>query len=281
LAVQSTHELGENRRGERQPVEAAATLWPAMVEPSDHVIIGDLPADLDEQGLKSNFEAYGTIKWCKLWDGKGSKGGKKSAMIEFASVEEATWLVENLNGNVPLGLETPVSVKFKSKSGGGGGKNRSSPYGGGGGCGVVPPGMAGKGGMGKGVMLGMTGEACSINDVWKGLLRSKVLPGGSWANDERTVVVSGLPSDTTEFDLLKIFSPFGAILPGGVRVKLKDDGTAQGSGMVNFADLETAVTATETLNNCMMPDGRTLRVRQFTDQGGGKGKGKGKAQSEE
>merc|ERR1719401_2210034 len=132
------------------------------------------------------------------------------------------------------------------------------------------------GGKGSGGMMLGTGEQCSINDLWKGLLRSKILPGGSWANDERTVCVSGLPSDTTEFDLLKIFSPFGAILPGGVRVKLNEDGTAQGSGMVNFSNLEDAMAATETLNNCMMPDGRFLRVRQFTDQGGGKGGRKGK-----
>merc|ERR1712039_322420 len=131
--------------------------------------------------------------------------------------------------------------------------------------------------------MGGGGEPCSIADLWKGLVRMQVLPGGSWANDERTVCVGGVPSDTTEFDLLKIFSPFGAILPGGVRVKLNEDGTAQGSGMVNFADMESAVAATETLNNCMLPDGRFLRVRQFTDQGGkwGKGKGKGKAKESE
>merc|ERR1719373_454529 len=59
-------------------------------------------------------------------------------MIEFSSVEEATWLVENLNGNVPLGLETEVTVKFKPPKGAGGGGNRASPYG------VVPAGKGGK-----------------------------------------------------------------------------------------------------------------------------------------
>jgi len=271
-----------------------------MAEASDHVIVGNLPEDLDEATLKTNFEAYGTIKWCKLFTGKG--GGKKSAMIEFSSVEEATWLVENLDGNVPLGLETEVTVKFKPAKGaggeGGGGKggkaaaaggwkgggegagNRSQPYGGGG-KGDFSAGM-GKGGAKGGMMMMGMGGPCSITDLWKGLLRHKVLPGGTWENDERTILVSGLPSDTTDQDLLKIFSPFGAIAPGGVRVRLNDDGTAKGNGMINFLNLESATTSIATLNNCMMPDGRFLRLRQFGEwdqakgKGGKGGKGKGK-----
>merc|ERR1712151_732067 len=119
--------------------------------------------------------------------------------------------------------------------------------------------------MGMGMMMGMTGEPSTTSDLWKGLLRHKILPGGTWANDERTVCVNGLPSDTTDHDLLKIFSPFGAIAPGGVRVKLNDDGTAKGSGMINFLHLDSALKSIETLNNCMLPDGRFLRLRQFDD----------------
>jgi len=237
-----------------------------MAEPNDHVLIGNLPADFTDEALKVNFEAYGTIKWSRLFDGKGPEG-KKSAMIEFASVEEAQWLVENLDGNVPLGLETEVSVKFKppkgqGKGGGGGGCGggmmRPAPYAGGGNGMMAKGGKGGMMGMGKGgMMLGMgMGVQCTIQDLWKGLLRHKVLPGGTWANDERTVCIGGLPSDTTEADLLKIFSPFGAILPGGVRVTLNEDGTAKGNGMVNFQNVESTQAAIETLNNCMMPDGR-------------------------
>lgn len=255
-----------------------------MAETSDHVIIGDLPVELDEEGLRTNFEAYGTIKWCKLYE---PRNGTRSALIEFSSVDEATWLVENLNGNVPLGLDTEVSVKFKPKNaakGGGkanggyggfngnGGKGgaRSSPYGG-----IVPGGgKGGKMGTGKGVMLGK-GEPSTIEDLWKGLLRYKVLPGGTWANDEKTVLINGLPSDTTDHDLLKIFSPFGAIAPGGVRVTLNEDGTAKGNGMINFLNLESTENAINTLNNCMMPDGRCLRLKQWSDWKGGKDGKKG------
>lgn len=81
-----------------------------MAEPSNHVLVGNLPADLDDAGLKTNFEAYGNIKWSRLFD---SKDGKKYAIIEFQSQEEATWLVENLDGNIPLGLETEVARRPK------------------------------------------------------------------------------------------------------------------------------------------------------------------------
>merc|ERR1719190_296725 len=104
-------------------------------------------------------------------------------------------------------------------------------------------------------MMGMSGEPSTINDLWKGLVRHKILPGGTWANDERTVCITGLPSDTADHDLLKIFSPFGAIAPGGVRVTLNEDGTAKDNGM--------------------MPDGRCLRLKQWSDWKGGKDGKKG------
>lgn len=43
--------------------------------------------------------------------------------------------------------------------------------------------------------------------------------------------------------------------------------------MVNFADMASAQSAIETLNNCMLPDGRFLRVTQWFDWKGKDGKG--------
>ena len=33
-------------------------------------------------------------------------------MVKFENLEEAQAVVENLNGNVPQGLESPITVKF-------------------------------------------------------------------------------------------------------------------------------------------------------------------------
>merc|ERR1719491_2190270 len=47
-------------------------------------------------------------------------------MVRFASVEMATWIVENLNGNIPEGLSEAVIVRFANDSKGdkGGGKGK-------------------------------------------------------------------------------------------------------------------------------------------------------------
>jgi len=251
-----------------------------MAEPSDHVIIGELPGEVDEAGFKTNFEAYGTLKWFKLYP--AAANGKKSALVELGSVDEAKWLVDNLHGNVPLGLETEVTVKYKPQGGAkggakGGGKEHAGPYSGGPKGGGKGYAQGGKADAAQWSQWGynLSAEASTVNDLWKGLLRHKVLPGGSWQNDEKTVLISGLPSDTTDHDLLKIFSPFGAIAPGGVRVTLNPDGTAKGNGMINFLALESAQQAVETLNNCMLPDGKFLRLRTYSGEWN-KGKGKGK-----
>merc|ERR1711972_1080239 len=45
----------------------------------------------------------------------GASKGKptNAAIVEFASIDEATWVVENLNGNLAQGIDTPVNVTFK------------------------------------------------------------------------------------------------------------------------------------------------------------------------
>merc|ERR1712151_1021425 len=83
--------------------------------------------------------------------------------------------------------------------------------------------------------------------------------------NEKTVMLTGLPFDTTEHGLYKLLSPFGAIAPGGVKVTLNVDGTSKGNAMVNFNELEAATQAITALNKCMLPDGKLLILRRFTD----------------
>merc|ERR1719253_886826 len=59
-------------------------------------------------------------------------------MIRFASVEMATWVVENLNGNIPEGLTEPIIARFANSKGAKGGARRGGvvaapAWGGGGG----------------------------------------------------------------------------------------------------------------------------------------------------
>mmetsp|Transcript_58196 Transcript_58196/g.123573 ORF Transcript_58196/g.123573 Transcript_58196/m.123573 type:complete len:253 (-) Transcript_58196:36-794(-) len=236
---------------------------------SDYAFFTNLPADMDEGKLQSIFGAYGNISSIKVIPGQGGV----SALIQFGSVEEASWIVENLNGNLAQGLPTPIQVRFGSpadaadsgkggwggggKGGGwgkdswGGGGNRWTPYGNKGGGDSWSKG----GGGGK-----SQGKGGGIAILKKGLKTANVLPGGKWTNDENALFIGGLPYDTTDCDLYEIFSPFGAIPAAGVRAMTHEDGSCRGIGFVNFLDSTAAQTAIATLNGTMMPDGTTLRV---------------------
>merc|ERR1712060_952215 len=113
--------------------------------------------EVDDATLKTIFGTYGTVTWSKVFDGKGKP--TKAAIVEFGDIEEAKWVVENLNGNIPQGLSTPVQVAFKAaKKGKGFGKGKDfgkgkgfSPYEGGKSLGGKWGGKGfGDGGYGKG-----------------------------------------------------------------------------------------------------------------------------------
>jgi len=94
-------------------------------EPSNTVFIGDLPLETDPNLLTTVFGPYGSIVSHKILN-PGTTGG--AAIISFQTVEEAKWLVENLNGNIPQGLQAPIKVRFKvAKPAFAGGKGMS-PY---------------------------------------------------------------------------------------------------------------------------------------------------------
>merc|ERR1712187_172622 len=90
------------------------------------MVIGDLPEGFDDAGVQTVFGAYGDLKWCKIMQGKG---GKINALVEFAALDEAQWFVENLNGNIPEGLTTPIEAKFHSGAQAGKAKGKDSSAG--------------------------------------------------------------------------------------------------------------------------------------------------------
>eukprot|EP00928_Gymnodinium_smaydae_P017380 TRINITY_DN16643_c0_g2_i1.p1 TRINITY_DN16643_c0_g2~~TRINITY_DN16643_c0_g2_i1.p1 ORF type:complete len:352 (-),score=90.10 TRINITY_DN16643_c0_g2_i1:99-1154(-) len=82
--------------------------------PSETVFVGDVPMHLDDAGLTAVFSPYGTIKSHKLL--APGNHGKRAVIITFNTVDEATWIVNNLNGNIPQGLAEPITVNFKKPS---------------------------------------------------------------------------------------------------------------------------------------------------------------------
>lgn len=224
---------------------------------------------MDEETLQSIFGAYGAIKRCKLL--QKSPSGNHAAIIEFDSQEEATWIVDNLNGNIPQGLEEPIVVRYKEDNRGSYGKATSGkgdhkwqPYG----SGASAPASKDDG---KANEKGHT----SISVLVAGLFESGALPGGTrYCNDDSTIFVSGLPHDTTDGHLFNIFSCFGAIAPQGVRAMPTEDKSAcKGYGFVNFLDSKAAATAISTLNGTTMPCGLVMKLAIKRNTGKGFGKG--------
>merc|ERR1712048_747908 len=80
--------------------------------------------------------------------------------------------------------------------------------------------------------------------------------------------------DATDLDLYKLFSPFGAIAPTGVKVMMNPDGTSKGFGFADFLMAEDAATAVLALDNFTMSDGSSIQVQQkkpsLAKKGGGK-----------
>jgi len=252
---------------------------------SDNVWVGDLPVGTEKHDLATIFEAYGQIADCRMLPGR-DPSAKPCSMIRFASVEMATWVVDNLNGNIPQGLEEPIIARYANN---GKGADKGGAKGAVAASGWPQPGAAaawggqqpwdsGKGGGkswdgGKGGMKGGKGKVGSFEALFQAVKGGGSLGGGK-APEECQLFVANLPLDTTDEDLYKLFSPFGAIPPAGVKAMTNPDGTCKGIGFVDFSDASAAATAVQTLNGHTTPDGSTINVSTKRPGGGGKGKGK-------
>mmetsp|Transcript_2120 Transcript_2120/g.5374 ORF Transcript_2120/g.5374 Transcript_2120/m.5374 type:complete len:246 (+) Transcript_2120:102-839(+) len=209
---------------------------------TDTLLVAPLPGYLSQADVNEIFGAYGSLSTCKVQQGGP---GKASALIQWISVEEASRIRELLNGNIAHGLTDPLHITFAPPLGGGG--------------------DGGKGGDGKGDGKGKGAyysNRTPMTTIVRGFEDSGGLPGGrSFTNDEGAVFVGGLSPDCSDLDLYRIFAPFGAIAPRGVKAMLEEDRlTCKGYGFVNFLYSESAQAAIQTLHGTVLPDGNSLKV---------------------
>jgi len=107
---------------------------------SDNLFIAGLPPQCNEDLIKGVFGQYGTVLNVRLL-ATGDKPDR-AALVRFGDANQAQWIIENLNQNVPMGLQSPIIVKYANKApppmpgqpgfqvgGQGGGGNESSPTG--------------------------------------------------------------------------------------------------------------------------------------------------------
>jgi CspA family cold shock protein len=115
----------------------------AALQPNDNIYVSGLPLESSEEFVRQLFSNYGVVVSCKVMPPNGRSDCV--ALVRLADEEQAQWLCDNLNQNIPVGLTIPVSVRFAKpaaeKSAGSfapaasgkGGDQRASPYG------VAPP----------------------------------------------------------------------------------------------------------------------------------------------
>jgi RNA recognition motif-containing protein len=78
--------------------------------PSDNLYITNLPAGLQDSQLRAVFTQYGTVTNVNIL--QRNPGEKVHAMVRMSGSDEAAWIIQNLDGNIPQGLSEAVGVKF-------------------------------------------------------------------------------------------------------------------------------------------------------------------------
>eukprot|EP00932_Pfiesteria_piscicida_P006834 SRR837773.16801.p1 GENE.SRR837773.16801~~SRR837773.16801.p1 ORF type:complete len:221 (-),score=20.87 SRR837773.16801:13-654(-) len=94
--------------------QAAFRGTPGVI-PGERVYVKGLPAGMTDEAVRHLFAGYGSVADSKVLvaDGQTSDGtGQSVAIVRMATVAEAQWIVDNLNGNIPETLERPVDVSF-------------------------------------------------------------------------------------------------------------------------------------------------------------------------
>eukprot|EP00930_Biecheleria_cincta_P087640 TRINITY_DN7686_c0_g1_i1.p1 TRINITY_DN7686_c0_g1~~TRINITY_DN7686_c0_g1_i1.p1 ORF type:complete len:382 (+),score=77.33 TRINITY_DN7686_c0_g1_i1:48-1148(+) len=88
----------------------APKIEPKVPGQSDNLYIKGLPAAADESFVKQLFDQYGTVRTCKVL--KKNEGDPRHALVRFSSVEEATTIINTLNGGMLEGFTTPLEITY-------------------------------------------------------------------------------------------------------------------------------------------------------------------------
>eukprot|EP00930_Biecheleria_cincta_P021911 TRINITY_DN160_c0_g1_i3.p1 TRINITY_DN160_c0_g1~~TRINITY_DN160_c0_g1_i3.p1 ORF type:complete len:259 (-),score=75.43 TRINITY_DN160_c0_g1_i3:15-791(-) len=250
-----------------------------------NVFITDLPAQMDEDTVKGIFGAYGTVTYGKVFNSKGQP--TSAAIVEYATVDEASWVVQNVSGTVPDGLQAPVTVAFKkpkADKGKGFGKSDKGQKGGGGGWGKGGGGDGwGKGGgggswgkgdsggswgKGGGGGWGKGGDSWGGKGVWQPMFQ-KTWDGGKGKGKSKgpkiqdptkVVWVGNVPAEATYKELLELGNHAGSAKWAEV-FQSKTGGAS--SGAIGYATAEEATQAIAMLNGATVGN-NTIQTDVYT-----------------
>lgn len=238
-----------NSKGAGQQVAPPGLIPDSTEEQTPNLYVKGLPANLSEIAISELFTNYGSVNSVRVLESNGISS-MTVALIRMATVEEAEWLVQNLDGNIPEGLQDPVSCQFarggsKGGKGGKGSDTSYSPYGKG------APAAA------KGQSKGWDSSAQALIPGLKELIFTD--------EAQCRLYVKGLPLTCDDLYLYRVFAPFGAVQSVKAMVK----GT-YAVGFVKYATEADASNAIEKVHMLPLTDGITLQVSWKTEKAAGK-----------
>mmetsp|Transcript_31221 Transcript_31221/g.58611 ORF Transcript_31221/g.58611 Transcript_31221/m.58611 type:complete len:277 (+) Transcript_31221:61-891(+) len=189
--------------------------------PNEELFVTGLPMDCSNDYCKAIFGQYGIVKDATVLPVAEGKTAA-AAFVVMNSVDDAKWIVEHVNGNVPQSLTTPVTVVFRTP--------KDKRFGKGKGDFGAPPALGGKGseaavkGMAALVqlMLPMVGAlaaagakgGCKGGGFGKDAGFKKgmgKIDGPTSGPPNETIYVTGLPQDCSSDFCKSIFGQYGIV----------------------------------------------------------------------
>lgn len=84
----------------------------------DNLFVAGLPLDMTEESVRDLFGQYGSVAQCKVLPDQPGRTDR-AALVRFSDEGQAQWMVENMNGNIPVGMSSPLTVRFAGDRTGG------------------------------------------------------------------------------------------------------------------------------------------------------------------
>jgi len=245
---------------------SAAVAQGESAPPSDNLYIKGFPAESTEASVREIIGAYGTVTSVRLLPAPAGVRHDPSmylrALVRMGGVDQAQWMVDNLDGNIPQGLSSPIIVKFANS-----GMRRNEPASGFGainltGKGYDPPryspyGDGAASGKGAGSSKGGKGDS-PLKTLSSWATHAAASAGLHTGSNNSNLYVKGLPPTADELYLYKVCAPFGGIV--SVKAMMGDQGECLGIGFVKFADDAEAQIAIASLSGAQLPDGSVIHL---------------------
>ena len=191
--------------------------------PSDNIFVKCLPPEFTEDNLRDLFGHYGRVADCKLLLAADSSS-RCQGLVRFSDVTEAQNAIAQANGLVPIHGRSALIVRFADTPSEKARKLRVAMDT----RGLPPYGF--QKGMGMGAMHGDPPQL-----AWAPHHQGM---GHGMRGAVTSIVVKGLPQDSDDLLLYRLFAPHGAIT--SVKTLRDDAGKCKGIAFVNFCHAQEA-----------------------------------------